>query len=343
MLCCSQRNVPALQTQKAPGVGCGNPRRCTVRNRYRICTQALLAVVFAVAAQTGWAQDWTQYYTVVHRGDFKIDWGKFYRTAEERTMAVRKELRHELDVPYGKDPKQRMDLYFPLQKASSAPVLLFLHGGGFREGDRKQYGYVAEPFAQHGILTVVASYRLTSGGFAHPAQPDDAKAAVAWIYKNIARHGGNPNAIYISGHSAGAILTADIGVDLSWLDQMKVPRSAVRGIVPISGPYELAGWKELSEYVPTPEAEAKASALRHVNAPAPVAIIAYGSLEERFMDTSAALAKALAAKGTQTKTLVLEGKDHAGAVWELSDANSPLTKAMLAMIQSGPSKLSTVR
>ncbi len=314
-----------------------------MRNRYRLCAQALLGVVFAIAAQGGWAQDWTQYYTVVHRGDFKIDWAKFYRTAEERTMAVRKELRHELDVPYGNDPKQRMDLYFPVQKASSAPVLLFLHGGGFREGDRRQYGYVAEPFANHGILTVVASYRLTSGGFAHPAQPDDAKAAVAWIYRNIAKRGGNPDAIYISGHSAGAILAADVGVDLSWLDQMKVPRSAVRGIVPISGPYDLAGWKELSEYVPTPDAEAKASALRHVNAPAPMAIVAYGSLEGRFMDTSAVLAKALAAKGTQTETVVLEGKDHAGAVWELSDANSPLTKAMLAMIQSGSSKVSTAR
>ena len=48
-----------------------------------------------------------------------------------------------------------------------------------------------------------------------------------------------PNAIYISGHSAGAILAADVGVDLAWLDALKVPRSAVRGIVPISGSYDL--------------------------------------------------------------------------------------------------------
>src|SRR5689334_8350523 len=108
---------------------------------------------------------------------------------------------------------------------------------------------------------------------------------------------------------------------------MKIPRAAVRGIVPISGPYDLAGYKELSAYIPTPEAEAKASALRHVNAPAPVAIVAYGSLESRFMATSADLVKALEAKGTQAKTLVLDGKDHATAIWELNDANSPLTKA----------------
>ncbi len=214
-----------------------------MRSRFLLCTQALFAVLAAAALQVASAQDWTQYYTVVHRSEFEIDWGKFYRTAEAKTMAVRKELRHELDVPYGKDPKQRMDLYFPVQTASNAPVLLFLHGGGFREGDRKQYGYVAEPFAKQGILTVVASYRLTSGGFKYPDQPEDAKALVTWIYGNIAKYGGNPNAIYVSGHSAGAILAADIGVDLAWMDQAKVPRPALRGIVPISGSYDLRNSK----------------------------------------------------------------------------------------------------
>jgi acetyl esterase/lipase len=157
-----------------------------VNCRSWIFAQAVCFVVAAAASQLASAQDWTTYYTVVHAKDFELDWGKFYRMAEAKTMAVRKELRHELDVPYGKDPKQRMDLYFPTAKTASAPVLLFLHGGGFREGDRKQYGYVGEPFAKHGIITVVASYRLTPD-FKHPAQPDDTKAIVAWIHKNIAR------------------------------------------------------------------------------------------------------------------------------------------------------------
>ncbi len=298
-----------------------------------ILAQAVFLLVAVASTPLACAQDWTTYYTVVHAKDFELDWGKFYRMAEAKTMAVRKELRHELDVPYGKDPKQRVDLYFPTAKVTSAPVLLFLHGGGFREGDRKQYGYVGEPFAKHGIITVVASYRLTPG-FKHPAQPDDTKAIVAWIHKNIARYGGDPNAIYISGHSAGAILTADVGVDLAWLDAQKVPRSAVRGIVPISGSYDLRASKRF-EYLPTPDAEEKASALLHVNAPAPFAIVAYGSLEERLKEPSAALVKALTAKGIKAKTLNLEGKDHATAVWELSEENSALTQAILAMIQSG--------
>ena len=134
-----------------------------MRNRCPMLAQAVLLALGAAGPQLASAQDWTQYYTVVHRSEFEIDWGKFYQTAEAKTMAVRKELRHELDVPYGKDVKQHLDLYFPVQKTSNAPVLVFLHGGGFREGDRKQYGYVAEAFAKQGILTVVASYRLTPG------------------------------------------------------------------------------------------------------------------------------------------------------------------------------------
>jgi len=302
-----------------------------VRNRCPMLAQAVLLALGAAGPQLASAQDWTQYYTVVHRADFEIDWGKFYQTAEAKTMAVRKELRHELDVPYGKDVKQHLDLYFPVQKTSNAPVLVFLHGGGFREGDRKQYGYVAEAFAKQGILTVVASYRLTPG-FHYPDQPEDAKAVVTWIYNSIAKYGGNPNAIYVSGHSAGAILTAEIGVDLAWMDAAKVPRSALRGIVPISGSYDLRNAKR-KEYLPTPEAEEKASALLHVNAPAPLAIVVYGSQEERLKEPSAALVKAIEAQGSKARTLNLEGKDHAGAVWELSDANSALTQAMLGMIK----------
>ena len=91
---------------------------------------------------------------------------------------------------------------------------------------------------------------------------------------------------------------------------MKVPRSALRGIVPISGSYDLRNSKR-KEYLPTPEAEAKASALLHVDAPTPQAIVAYGSLEERLKDPSAALVKALAAKGSTGTDTELDGKDHA--------------------------------
>lgn len=86
--------------------------------------------------------------------EFEIDWESHYRTFECITLETRERLAHQLDIFYGEDAKQRLDAYFPAAKPSAAPVLVFLHGGGNREGDRLQYGYVSEPFAAEGYAGV---------------------------------------------------------------------------------------------------------------------------------------------------------------------------------------------
>ena len=95
------------------------------------------------------AQDMSKYYTVMHPEDFTIDWTGFYKRNNEHTARVREQFPHHLDLAYGSDPKQVLDLYLPEGEVSNAPVFLFLHGGGFREGDKAHYGSVAEPFRQH--------------------------------------------------------------------------------------------------------------------------------------------------------------------------------------------------
>src|ERR1700722_9731266 len=157
------------------------------------------------------AQDASTYYTVQHPDQFKIDWGAFYRQADAKTAAVRGEFPNKLDLPFGDDVKQRLDLYFPKKKPQRAAVFLFFHGGGFREGDRAQYGFVAKPFAERGVITAVASYRLTGDGFKYPDQPHDAQLAVEWLYRHIAEYGGDPDQIYIGGLSAGGVLGGGIG------------------------------------------------------------------------------------------------------------------------------------
>ena len=102
------------------------------------------------------AQDMSQYYTVQNPDDFTIDWTGFYHRMNEHTARVRDEFPHHLDLAYGTDPKQVLDLYLPAGEVSNAPVFLFLHGGGFREGDKAHYGSVAEPFVKAGVITVVA-------------------------------------------------------------------------------------------------------------------------------------------------------------------------------------------
>ena len=282
------------------------------------------------------AQDMSTYYTVMHPEDFAIDWTSFYETNNKRTAEVRAEFPHYLDLAYGTDPKQRLDLYLPEGKLSNAPVFLFLHGGGFREGDKAHYGSVAAPFVKNGVLTAVASYRLTGRGFHYPDQSEDVKNAIKWLFENAEKYGGNPEAIYVGGHSAGAILSADIGVDRAWLPAMGMPKEILKGIVPVSGPYDVRERGrpgELYAYAPTPELRERASPILHIEDPAPSALIAVGS-EEQYQESSMAFTSELKAAGVDAHYLLLNGEDHKDTALSLADEKSELFIQTLRMIAS---------
>ena len=292
---------------------------------------AVLLMLFTVVTN---AQDMSKYYTVMHPEDFTIDWTGFYKRNNEHTARVREQFSHHLDLAYGSDPKQVLDLYLPEGEVSNAPVFLFLHGGGFREGDKAHYGSVAEPFVNRGVITAVASYRLTGSGAHYPAQSDDAKSTVKWLFENIRQYGGNPENIYVGGHSAGAILSADIGVDRAWLAEMGMPKEILKGIVPVSGPYDLRSRGrpgEVYTYAPTPELREQASPILHVNDPVPVALVAVGS-EEAYQESSMAFTEALKATGVDAHYLLMEGEDHADTALSLANGDSELFRQVITMI-----------
>jgi len=277
------------------------------------------------------AQDISQYPTVQNPEKFAIDWQAVYLESNALTAQTRAVLPHHLDLPYGDDPKQRIDLYLPVEPVENAPVLLFLHGGGFVEGDRAHYGYIAEPFARHGIITAIVGYRLTSAGHQYPAQADDVKGAVVWLHENVAQYGGSPSNLILSGHSAGAIVIADVGVDRGWLAEHGIAQDSIRGIVPISGRYDI-GEGYLDAYAPTSELKHQASALRHILDPAPVAVVAFGTEEDFYREPSGALAESLEAKGVAVTYLELQGEDHKDTVKSLGTAGSSLFEAVRNMI-----------
>ena len=291
--------------------------------------------IFVVAAlfygQSLLGQDFTTYYTVMHPDKFEINWEAFYRKFEHMTMQTRELLPHDLNIVYGDDPKQRLDVYFPTTEPESAPVLVFLHGGGNREGDRLQYGYVAKLFAGHGIITVVASYRLQPA-HAWPAQRDDAQAVLAWVYRNIGDMGGDPDRIFVSGHSAGSRLAAFLSYRANWLDQMSLPRDLIKGAALISGIPPVPSTEEL----PDAKMRAEANVLARVDNPPPRNLIVLGSLEAEsaglLLENSMKLADALRATEADVDFLVPEGYDHATIVLSLGDEESELFAAILGMI-----------
>jgi acetyl esterase/lipase len=131
------------------------------------------------------------------------------------------------------EKKDRLDIYLP-ENASRAPVIISIHGGGLRAGDKSAQTFVGQRFASVGHVTVVVNHRL-SPGVTHPAHIQDIAAAVAWVKKNIARHGGDPQKIFVIGHSAGAYLAALLVLDPRYLAAHGMAPGDIRGVVPVAG------------------------------------------------------------------------------------------------------------
>ena len=113
------------------------------------------------------------------------------------------------DLAYGADPLQKLDVLTPQAKhARPLPVLLFVHGGGFTRGDKKQTDNMLVWGVWNGMVGVDIDYRLAPKD-PWPAGAEDLKAAIAWTRANIAKYGGDPDHIILWGHSAGANHVAD--------------------------------------------------------------------------------------------------------------------------------------
>jgi triacylglycerol lipase len=115
------------------------------------------------------------------------------------------------DVAYGDDPLQKFDIYSPA-KSRGLPIAVFVHGGGFAGGDKKDYANVPAYLAQHGMVAVNANYRLAPA-VTWPAESQDVGAMVAFLKKNGAQYGGDPRRIVLIGHSAGANIVASYVLD----------------------------------------------------------------------------------------------------------------------------------
>lgn len=135
---------------------------------------------------------------------------------------------------YGWDARQRLDLVRPEGKGR-APVLLFIHGGGWSIGDKR---HAAAPKAKHftgkGWAFGSVNYRLVPQATVEQ-QAADISSAIAWIRANAAGQGLDPDRIVLMGHSAGAHLAALVGADQRYLDSADVPLAAVRGVILLDG------------------------------------------------------------------------------------------------------------
>ena len=215
-------------------------------------------------------------------------------------------------IAYGSTEIEKLDVYKTTR--SNAPIRIFVHGGAWRGGSAKDSAYPAEMFVAAGAHYVAVDFVSVGdvGGNLMP-MADQVRRAVAWVYENAARFGGDPNRLYLSGHSSGAHL-AGVALATDWQNDFALPKDIVKGALLISGMYDLKPVRlsKRSEYVKfTDEIEQALSTQRHLDSLTTPIIVAHGTLESpEFQRQTREFAAALKAAGKPVQLIVAEGYNH---------------------------------
>ena len=142
------------------------------------------------------------------------------------------------NIAYGTEPQQRLDVYVP-ERAAVEPraVVVFWHGGRWREGDKADYRFVGAALAEAGYVVLVANYRhypqVKMPGYMH-----DAALAALFAAAHANEYGGAQERLYLMGHSAGAHLAALVTLDQSYFAATGQAAPRIAGVIGLSGPYD---------------------------------------------------------------------------------------------------------
>jgi acetyl esterase/lipase len=237
----------------------------------------------------------------------------------------------------GADPVQhRLDIYLPRGR-KDFPVVFFVHGGAWTRGDKNHFGIyaaVGRCFARHGLGMVSINYRL-SPAVRHPEHIRDVARAFAWTHRHIARYGGRPDEVFLVGHSAGAHLVALLATDPRYIKAEGLTPADVRGVVAISGVYNLPPHPLVYRAFGKDAAVLRdASPLTHVRAGAPPFLILYSDHELPRCDGAQAEAfcKALCGKGCCAATFEVAHRNHFSILLQAMYDDDPVQRHARAFI-----------
>jgi len=252
--------------------------------------------------------------------------------------AVRARLGAPRRYAYGPTSIEALDVY--TTKRANAPINIFIHGGAWRGGLAKDSGYPAELFVRAGAHYVVPDFInvVEANGNLLP-MAEQVRRAVVWVYRNAQSFGGDPNRIYVSGHSSGGHL-AGVVLVTDWRKDFNLPADTVKGGLCCSGMFDLKPVRlsARSAYVKfTDEIEQALSSQRHLDRLNAPVIVAYGTLETpEFQRQSRDFAAAVKAAGKPVQLLVAEGYNHFEIPETLANPYGVLGRAVLTQMNLFP-------
>ncbi len=259
--------------------------------------------------------------------------------ADEPAAAKKYEVQAIKDVAYyaGTDAhpvKHKLDLFLP-KGLKDFPVVFFVHGGTWSKGDKSRFGVysaLGSLFARHGVGAVVINYRL-SPDVQHPEHMKDVARAFAWTYRNIEKHGGRKDQIFVCGHSAGGHLASLLATDEKYLRAEGLTTKAIKGVMPISGVYVIPENLLSSVFGTDPEVCKQASPINHVHEGAPPFLILYADLDlPSFDKMSEEFYRCLLDKKCQAQLVAVKERNHMGILFSAVRDDDPAAQALLGFI-----------
>ena len=254
-------------------------------------------------------------------------------------VAPGKGFSRQADIAYGPLARQHLDVYVPDAAVTRPlPVVVFFYGGGWESGKRSDYRFVGAELATRGVMTIVADYRVYPE-VVFPKFIEDGALAVKWARDHAAQSGGNPNRLFLMGHSAGAQIAAMLALNKQYLRAAGADPLPIAGLIGLAGPYDFLPLKKARLKTifgdPTPRST---QPIDFVTTDAPPALLIYGS-DDTTVDpgNSLRLAAALKSVGRPADVRVYPGVGHGRVVTGFSPPLArgvPVTDDVMRFIDS---------
>jgi acetyl esterase/lipase len=290
--------------------------------------RSLVLLVFWFAASLGWAGGATP---------------KTHKTAGNFEVEVVK------DIAYyeGKDAdpvRHKLDLYLP-KGQKNFPVMMFVHGGTWKSGNKNLYEPLGKLYAKNGVGVVIINYRL-SPKVKHPAHIEDVARAFAWTHKNIAKYGGDPDNLFVCGHSAGGHLVSLLSTNETYLKAEKLALANIKGTIPLSGVFIVvpnALFKDI--FTDDKDTVKSASPIEHVGGKHPPCLMLYADNELPTLNLMAEqMCKKLKECQCEASTLKIAGRTHISIITSMTKEADPANQAILEFLaKHGGLKLKEVK
>lgn len=259
----------------------------------------------------------------------------FVERCKRRSADARFDLKCTLDISFGLDGEERLDIFMP-DAALDAPVNIFFHGGYWRASKKEDFSYVAFGGVPAGVVTVVVNYGLIPS-VTMAELIDQCRRSVVWTYLNIHKYGGDPSKLYLSGHSAGSHIVSML-MCRKWgcLDR-GFPANLIKGACAISGVYDLDPVRRTFLNKTLNFTDADVAGFSSVSLTpvvrCPLLCAVGGDESSEFIRQTKEFAARWQTHNLAVDTHVLAGKDHFSIREDLGDPGAPMNALMLKHLQ----------